>query len=76
MAGETYKIIDLVGTSESGVSEAIDAAVERAGSTLKGLDWFEVQQIRGSISNGRVSEYQVGLRIGFRLLDDSELAAK
>ncbi len=73
MAGITYKVIDLVGTSETGVSEAIDSAVERAGATLKGLDWFEVQQIRGRIENSRVAEYQVGVRIGFRLLDESEL---
>ena len=75
MAGITYKVIDLVGTSETGVSEAIDSAVERAGATLKGLDWFEVQQIRGRIENSRVAEYQVGVRIGFRLLDESELKA-
>ena len=75
MAGITYKVIDLVGTSETGVSEAIESAVERAGSTLKGLDWVEVQQIRGRIENSRVAEYQVGVRIGFRLMDESELKA-
>ncbi len=75
MAGDTYKVIDLVGTSETGVSEAIELAVERAGATLKGLNWFEVQQIRGRIENSRVAEYQVGVRIGFRLLDPSELKA-
>ena len=47
VAGNIYKQIDLVGTSEVGVSEAIEAAVARAGETLKGLDWFEVGQIRG-----------------------------
>ncbi len=73
MAGNTYKVIELVGTSETGVSEAIDSAVERAGATLKGLDWFEVQQIRGRIENSRVAEYQVGVRVGFRLMDESEL---
>ena len=73
MAGNTYKVIELVGMSETGVSEAIDSAVERAGATLKGLDWFEVQQIRGRIENSRVAEYQVGVRVGFRLMDESEL---
>ena len=73
MAGNTYKVIELVGTSETGVSEAIDSAVERAGATLKGLDWFDVQQIRGRIENSRVAEYQVGVRVGFRLMDESEL---
>ncbi len=76
MAGNTYKIIELVGTSAVGVSQAIEAAVSRAGETLRGLDWFEVQQIRGRIEDGRVSEYQVDVRIGFRLMWDDELKSE
>jgi flavin-binding protein dodecin len=45
VAGNTYKIIDLVGTSAESVTDAIDSAVTRAAETLKGLDWFEVTQI-------------------------------
>ena len=75
MAGHTYKLIDLVGTSEVGVTEAIQAAVERASQTLKGLDWFEMGQVRGRIENGRVAEYQVTVRIGFRVMTSDELTA-
>ena len=73
MAGNTYKLIDLIGTSEVGVTEAIESAVGRAGETLKGLDWFEVRQVRGRISDGRVSEYQVDMRLGFRVMTSEEL---
>ncbi len=73
MAGHTYKLVELVGTSSSGVSEAIEAAVAKAGETLQGLDWFEVQQIRGTIANGRVSEFQVSLKVGFRVMSEDEL---
>ena len=73
MAGNTYKMIELVGTSADGVSEAIRSAVNRASQTLKGLDWFEVQQVRGLIEDGRVSEYQVTVKLGLRVMSEDEL---
>jgi flavin-binding protein dodecin len=73
MAGRTYKVIQLVGTSDQGVTEAINEAVTRASQTLKGLDWFEVQQIRGQIEDQKVAWYQVDLKIGFRLMSEEEL---
>jgi len=75
MAGHTYKVIELVGTSAEGVTEAIDAAVSRASETLKGLDWFEVGEIRGQISDGRIAWYQVAVKIGFRVMSSEELSA-
>ena len=75
MAGQTYKVIELVGTSDVGVSEAIKSAVDRAAQTLKGLDWFEVQQIRGHIDNQQIQWYQVDLKIGFRVMSGEELKA-
>jgi flavin-binding protein dodecin len=68
-------MIEIVGTSEVGVSEAIQAAVSRASQTLKGLDWFEVTQVRGTIQDGRVGTYQVAVKIGFRVMSDDELKA-
>jgi flavin-binding protein dodecin len=76
MAGHTYKLIELVGTSEVGVTEAIDAAVKKAGETIKGLDWFEVGDIRGQIADGKVAWYQVSVKIGFRVMSPEELAAE
>ncbi|MPZ50074.1 MAG: hypothetical protein GEU75_12390 [Dehalococcoidia bacterium] len=76
MAGHIYKTIDLVGTSEAGVSEAIQAAVDRASQTLKGLEWFEVGEIRGHIDNGRIAEYQVAVKVSFRVMSHDELQAE
>jgi flavin-binding protein dodecin len=76
MAGHVYKTIDLVGSSSEGVTEAIAAAVDRASLTLKGLDWFEVGQIRGEIVDGKIAWYQVGVKIGFRVMSDEELKAQ
>lgn len=62
-----YKKVELVGSSGESVTEAIDGAIERASKTLNNLDWFEVEQIRGHIENGKVAHYQVTLKVGFRL---------
>jgi dodecin len=73
MAGRTYKVIELVGTSSVGVTEAIEEAIDQAAESLKGLDWFEVSQIRGQIENQKVAWYQVALKVGFRVMSAEEL---
>lgn len=64
-----YKVIDIVGSSEASIEDAIAVAVERASQTLKNLRWFEVVQTRGHIEEGRVQHYQVMLKVGFTLDD-------
>jgi dodecin len=67
MPGHTYRVTEIVGTSETGVDDAIRGAVARASETLRGLDWFEVTEIRGHIENDQIGHIQVGLKVGFRL---------
>jgi flavin-binding protein dodecin len=67
----TYRVTEIVGTSQDGVEAAIRNAVGRASQTLRNLDWFEVTEIRGQIDDGEVKYVQVGLKVGFRL-DDKE----
>ncbi|MEP7020897.1 MAG: dodecin [Pseudonocardiales bacterium] len=69
MPNNTYRVTEIVGTSTEGVDDAIKGAVARAAVTLRGLDWFEVTEIRGHIENGVVGHVQVGLKVGFRLED-------
>ncbi len=69
MANNVYKIIEIVGTSTKGSDDAIGKAVAKAAKTLHNLDWFEVEEIRGHIVDGKVGHYQVKLKIGFRLED-------
>ena len=71
--GRTYKLIELVGVSDESYAEATKNAVARASSTLKGLGWFQVTELRGLIQDGDISEYQVSLKVGFRLLDSDNL---
>jgi hypothetical protein len=67
MSDNIYKIIEVVGSSETSVEDAINKAVSRAASSVHGLRWFEVKETRGHIEDGRVAHYQVTLRIGFTL---------
>ena len=67
MTDKVYKLIDLVGTSSKSSDDAIQNAITRAAGTLRNLDWFEVVETRGTIQNGKVTCYQVSLRVGFRL---------
>jgi hypothetical protein len=66
MAG-TYKITELVGTSPISFAEAVRAAIAEASKTLRHMDWFEVVEQRGSIADGKVAEFQVTVKIGFKI---------
>jgi flavin-binding protein dodecin len=65
-----YKIVELVGSSEKSIEDAVEGAIKRASKTLRHLRWFEVTQTRGHIENGKVQHYQVSLRVGFTLEGD------
>ncbi|MEU6036652.1 dodecin [Actinomadura sp. NPDC047616] len=67
MTDHTYRVTEIVGSSPESVDAAIRNAVARAAQTLRHLDWFEVTEIRGDLSQGEVAHYQVGLKVGFRL---------
>jgi flavin-binding protein dodecin len=65
----TYAITEVVGTSPDGISEAISNALATASKSLRNLDWFEMVSVRGAIGDGKVSDYQVTLKLGFRYED-------
>ena len=67
MSNRTYRVTEIVGTSPDGIDEAIRNGIERASRTLRHLDWFEVQSIRGQIGEGAVAHWQVTVKLGFRL---------
>jgi len=65
--GGIYKKVEVVGTSEVSISEAVKMAVAEAGKTIHHMAWFEVVEERGRIQDGKVAEFQVTIRIGFKL---------
>jgi dodecin len=66
----SHKVVEVVGTSNESISKAIGRAISKAGTTLRHLGWFEVVQIRGSIENNQVGQYQVTIKVGFTLEED------
>ncbi len=69
MSDHTYRVTEIVGSSPDGLDQAIRNGLTRAAATLRNLDWFEVTEIRGHLTEGRVEHFQVGLKVGFRLED-------
>ncbi|MCU1238791.1 MAG: hypothetical protein JWP63_6758 [Candidatus Solibacter sp.] len=64
---EIYKIVEIVGTSPISFAEAVKAAVIEAAKTIRHMAWFEVVEERGSIADGAVLEFQVTVKVGFKL---------
>ena len=69
MSDHVYKSVEITGSSPEGIQKAIDNALDKAGQTLRNLDWFEVVNIRGALQED-VRHYQVTLKVGFRLDDE------
>lgn len=66
MADRTYNITELVGTSPDSVEAAVNNAIGEASKTLRNLDWFEVQSVRGHVDGAAVADWQVTIKLGFR----------
>lgn len=69
MSDHVYRVTEIVGTSREGTDAAIRNGVKRAATTLRGLDWFEVTEVRGHIVDGDVEYFQVAMKVGFKLDD-------
>ncbi len=67
MPDKTYKIIEVVGVSDDSIQQAVRNALTKANQTIRNIDWFEVQNIRGAVSSKGEPVFQVEVRIGFRL---------
>lgn len=69
MSDRVYKKIDVVGTSYMNMEDAIQNAVAKSSETVRNMSWFEVNEIRGRIEGGGVTQWQVTVRIGFAVED-------
>jgi flavin-binding protein dodecin len=67
MSDQTYAITHVVGTSAAGIDQAIKNGVSTVSATIRNLDWFEVEEIRGRLGDGgEVEHFQVTMKVGFR----------
>lgn len=69
MQDHNYKVIELVGSSDKSIEDAINTAISRANQTVRHLRWFEVTQMRGQIADGKAKYFQVGVKLGFTMED-------
>ncbi len=65
MKDPIYKLIELTGTSETSIEDAVNKAIKRANKTIKKLCWFQVIETRGNIVKGKVEHWQVTIKVGF-----------
>jgi flavin-binding protein dodecin len=70
MAGSTYKIIELVGTSDKSWEEAAKTAIETAGESVRDLRIAEIMKLDVTIENGKVSSYRARLNVSFKYKKD------
>jgi flavin-binding protein dodecin len=69
MSDHVYRLSEIVGSSPTSVDEAIRTAVRKASETVRNIEWFEVQEVRGHVADGDVAHVQVTLKLGFRVDD-------
>ena len=67
MTNHTYKVVEIVGSSEIGSDDAIKNAITEAAKTLQHIDWYEMVRQSGHIEDGKIQHYQATLKVGFRL---------
>lgn len=67
MSDRVYKKVEIVGTSKTGIEDAISNGIETAAKSIHHIDWFEVIETRGHVVDGKVGHYQVVMKVGFRI---------
>jgi Uncharacterized conserved protein len=67
MDDHVYRVIEIVGSSQRSIEDAITAGVDRANATIRNLRWFEVLRTTGQIEDGKIKHYQVTLKVGFTM---------
>ena len=67
MTDHVYKLLELTGSSPTSIEDAVSNALARAAKTIRNMQWFQVIETRGQIADGRVSRWQVTLKVGFTL---------
>ncbi len=67
MSDVVYRKSEFVGTSSKSFNDAAANAVAKAGEDLRNMSWFEVVEQRGSIVDGKIGQYQVTVRVGYRV---------
>ena len=72
MSDHVYKKLELVGSSNQSIEDAVQNAVSRASKTIRNMGWFEVGETRGHLVDNQIDHWQVTVKIGFTLDQDGD----
>ena len=67
MSNHVYSVSEIVGTSPESIEAAVTNAISTTAQSVRNLDWFEVTEIRGHLVDGAIADWQVGVKVGFRV---------
>jgi flavin-binding protein dodecin len=67
MSNHVYKLLELTGSSATGIEDAVNNAIAKAAETVRNIHWFEVIETRGHVVDGKVAHWQVTMKVGFTL---------
>jgi flavin-binding protein dodecin len=67
MSEHVYKLVELTGSSPTGIEDAVQVALAKAAQTVRNIRWFEVTEMRGHVVEGKVAHWQVTVKAGFTL---------
>ena len=67
MSNHVYRLTEVVGSSPTSVDDAVRTAIRKASETVRNIEWFQTEEIRGQVVDGGVAYFQVRLKIGFRV---------
>ena len=67
MKDKVYKLIEITGTSEKSIEEAVNTALKTAGKSIQNQSWFQIVETRGSIEKNQVDHWQVTIKVGFEV---------
>jgi len=67
MSDHVYKLLELAGSSSTSIEDAVQKAIAKAHQTVRNIRWFEVNETRGHVIDGRVADWQVSVKVGFTL---------
>ena len=67
MSNHVYRLSEIVGSSPNSVDEAVRTAIAKAAETVRNIEWFQTEEIRGQVVDGAVAYFQVRLKVGFRV---------
>ena len=69
MSDHVYKLLELTGSSATGIEDAVSRAIAKASQSVRNIQWFEVTETRGHVVDGKIAHWQVSLKIGFTIED-------